>query len=238
MRPTPWSLSLAGAAALAFVACSSAPSHPGYAPDCISDAGGCAPPTSSGSGSGGFGEGGEEGGACSADPAASQCDQCADTDCCADLETCGNDMTCEMLLECAADCTTSTCVDDCEGQYPSAKSTYQALLACVDGKCPVCTESGVGDPCSSTDNICVAGTSCQGKWCTKPCSKTSDCTGIGPGGEDIQDEPNACVRGSCYPGCTSDTQCAVYAGTFCQVVTDVGNTQVQICSAGPDAGMP
>ena len=62
--------------------------------------------------------------------------------------------------------------------------------------------------------------------------------GIGPGGEDIQDEPNACVRGLCYPGCTSDTQCAVYAGTFCQVVTDVGNTQVQICSAGPDAGMP
>ena len=160
--------------------------------------------------------------------------------CCVDLETCEQSTPCENLLGCVAHCGSHTCVSACEQTYVSVAFIYSKLTACMSLHCPVCAESGVGDPCNAASDACVTATSCSGLWCTRACTKQADCAGIGPGGGNFTGQPGACRRAgsgySCYPGCSGDPDCTDFPGTYCIVTTDLTGATVQVCATSPDAG--
>src|SRR5277367_5717686 len=157
---------------IVIAACSSA-SKPGALGDCTGDA--CAYGGSGGSG-GGDDAGSDDGGACSVSSSLSQCDQCAGTDCCADLDSCGSSTACENVLSCAAECLTASCQMTCEQQVGGTGATlFEKLVSCLSTKCPVCAELGVGDPCGATTATCNAGLTCEGLWCSKLCTASSQC---------------------------------------------------------------
>jgi hypothetical protein len=174
--------------------------------------------------------------------AQSQCDQCEGDSCCADLQACGASTACLNLIACFDGCGTGACQQACEQQASGPASTlFKALLQCIAGKCPVCSELGVGDPCSAAGVTCNAGLSCGGLWCTRSCAKGSDCTGLGAGGGNFTGNASACRRVSagdfCFPGCSGDADCADFPGTYCVQTTDVDGSAVSVCAAGPDGGL-
>jgi len=196
-----------------------------------------------GSGSGGGDDAGEDaGGGCSVSAAESQCNQCAGTDCCASLETCAQSTSCQNLLSCVGSCATQSCQAACEQQFNGAASTtYQALLRCITSKCAVCGELGVGDPCSVSGATCNAGLTCGGLWCTRSCTKASDCTGLGANGGNFTGNAGACRHVTsgdfCFPGCAGDNDCADFPGTYCVQTTAIDGSSVSVCAAGPDGGL-
>jgi hypothetical protein len=71
---------------------------------------------------------------------------------------------------------------------------------------------GIGDPCATA--TCGSGLTCTGKWCTDACTSSSQC------GTNSLGKNNACelsTTGSrfCFPGCTTQTDCAGFAETQC-----------------------
>jgi hypothetical protein len=226
---------------LAFIACSST-TLPAELGNCIP---GDEIPCSVGGGGGGGSSGGDSGaegggGSCSADPGASQCNQCGATRCCSTYDACASATACQELATCVYNCPTTGCITSCKQQFPTAVVAYQALESCVSLQCPVCNESGVGDPCYG--DRCVAGLSCGGLglWCTKSCLHASDCAGIGPNGGNVAaGEANVCVPTSngnqCAPGCTTNVECIDFPGTYCHSTLSTDGATVQVCAAFPDA---
>jgi hypothetical protein len=226
-------------------ACSSA-SKPAALGDCTGD-GGCAYGGSGGGGSGGSGggddAGGDDGGACTVSSTQSQCNQCQGTTCCSQLDTCGASTPCQNVIECVDACSTASCQAGCPQQFPGEGATlYQSLLQCVTNRCTVCAQLGVGDPCWDTTTACNAGFTCGGQWCTKTCSASSQCTGLGANGGNYTGNPNVCRHISagdyCFPGCASDADCSGFpTGTYCVQTTAIDGTSVAVCAAGPDGGL-
>jgi hypothetical protein len=76
----------------------------------------------------------------------------------------------------------------------------------------------VGDPCA-TNADCPHGSTCQGLWCTQPCTASAAC------GANSAKQPNLCVPNangvgkSCVPGCQITSDCDAYAGTTCMVTS-------------------
>lgn len=230
---------------LVLVAACSSSSMPPALGDCTGD-GGCGRSSSGGStgSSSGGGAGGDDasGGACSVTSSLSQCNQCVGNDCCADLQTCQSSTTCENLLACLDACTTQACQTTCLQKYNGqATTTYQALVACYSQRCPVCNELGTGDPCGASNVACNAGLTCGGLWCTRSCTKASDCTGLGANGGNFTGNPGACrhltTGDFCFPGCTGDGDCTDFPGTYCILTTALDGSTVSVCAAGPDAGL-
>jgi hypothetical protein len=197
--------------------------------------------TGSGSGSASSDAGDDAAGACGVSSAQSQCDQCAGNECCSDLETCGNNLTCENLLSCWQYCATASCQTSCKQQYPTAVSTFDALLSCLSDRCTVCSELGVGDPCSTSGTACNAGLTCGGLFCTRICLQASDCTGLGANGGNILGNASVCKHitsgNYCFPGCASDSDCSDFPGTYCVQTTAINGAAVSICENGPDGGL-
>ncbi len=99
----------------------------------------------------------------------------------------------------------------------------------------------MGDPCSDGYPPCESTLSCNGSWCTTPCTPTSDCAGIGPGGDNVGGTPNVCVftagaGDTCVPTCATDNDCVVFSGTYCKSTTALDGSTVQTCSPLPDGG--
>jgi hypothetical protein len=121
--------------------------------------------------------------------------------------------------------------------YPTGVQAYQVLESCLQSRCPICGESGVGDPCTATS--CVTGLSCQGLWCWKSCTKDADCAGIGPNGGNILGHGNVCVATpsgpQCVPGCNLDADCTYFSGTYCHSTTSWTGEDVQVCAPVADA---
>lgn len=219
---------------IAAVACSSQ-SRPSELGECTPS-----PGTTCTSGSGSSG-GSSDGGvtACEAD-GGDECDQCGAQNCCSQYVTCEGDTTCANLLSCEDSCTTLACLNSCTNQYPTAVSELQLITSCLNSRCPVCAQSGVGDPCGNGYSACQVGLSCNGEWCTKACSQSSDCTGLGAGGANTVGYPNVCVVTStsalCTPECTSTSAgCEYFVGSYCGSATAIGNTTVSVCLPPPDA---
>jgi hypothetical protein len=149
-----------------------------------------------------------------------------------------------MLWECVIACGGgTTCVNQCEQSFPTAQSTYQLLSTCAQTPGSPCTESGTGDPCGSFGYPCAINLTCNGQWCTRTCSQDSDCTGIGPGGNNNVGlgQPNRCVRltggaTTCEPGCMGVQDCSVaFPGTTCVTATDASGSPTFVCGALGDA---
>ena len=240
MKPRALAILLPAAAAVA-IACSSG-SHPGALGSCTGfDGGGCAPGGSGGSGSGGDG-GSAEAASCVAAAGARQCDQCAASLCCTQYAACVQGPACTSVLTCVAESCgdSANCVNACKNEYPAGAPAYGTLALCLQRSCPICAQSGVGDPCG-VGQSCVPGLMCTGAWCTKFCAGTPDCVGIGPGGGNAYGQLSECMRAGggneCVPGCAGGGfECAVFRGTSCQVMTSVEGTLVSVCAPVPDAG--
>jgi hypothetical protein len=72
---------------------------------------------------------------------------------------------------------------------------------------------------------------------------TSECTGIGPGGDNGLGHANGCVfvtgqGDECAPGCGGDADCASFPGTYCASVktADPSPLSVAVCVPMPEAG--
>jgi hypothetical protein len=240
MRRSSWLWIVLGGVAV--IACSSSSAPPALG-DCTGNGdGGCSMASSGGSSSSGGSGGDDGGGACGVSATQSQCDQCAGSDCCSALDDCGNSTPCNNILDCFDACTTASCQAGCPGDYPQGASLFDSLQSCLRLKCPVCAQLGTGDPCANASVQCNAGLSCGGLWCTKPCTLSSQCTGLGANSGNFSGQANACRHVSsgtwCFPGCASDSDCTSYfAGTYCLQTTDISGNTVSVCAAGPDGGL-
>jgi hypothetical protein len=237
-----WATAFAAFAGVAG-ACTSTVSHPPDLGDCTGTEVSCPAPVVAGGGGGGSGaDSGAAGGACSVSPLDSQCTQCANGSCCSAYLACADDVDCQNLSSCEENCGgASACISACEGQSPKGIDTLTTLSDCVTVKCPVCTQSGVGDPCDGAASVCNAGLSCPGLWCTKACARSSDCVGLGADGGNALNLPNACIESAasgetCTPGCAVDADCVDFPGTFCFATTSVDGLSVHVCAPSPDAG--
>lgn len=225
---------------LAIVACSSDDSRPGTNGDCVVVDGSICTTTVIGGSSSGS-EGGTDGGSCTVSAGDSQCGVCANAHCCAQLEECNANTACTNLLSCEDTCGgASSCITSCEQQFPTGGSTLQLLTSCLTTDCPICDESGVGDPCSVGYPSCETGFTCTGLWCTKACVSSTDCAGIGAGGTNTLGYGNACITGphgnTCAPGCGGSAgACADFPGTYCFMTTDDQGNVVSVCATLPDA---
>jgi hypothetical protein len=236
---------VAGVAALAFACacCASTDARPPLEPDCQPNDAGCTTQTAGGGGSGG-GDGATAV-SCSgtALSGSSQCFQCAGLRCCSEFNACLNpsdvsDTSCKNLFECEQAFGTSAV---CTSEFGAGQATFNALEECLVAQCTVCSESGIGDPCSGTSLGCAPGLTCFQGWCTTDCTSSGTCAGLGPGGTNALGLPNVCttIAGTgdiCVPGCSTSTDCADFADTFCFATTAVGGAQVQVCSRTADAG--
>lgn len=239
-----------GFLSILWIASCTSPEAPPALGGCVpTDASRCSSP-SGGSSSLGGGSSTDDGGAgttpagCPVSPGESLCLQCAEARCCVDLNACESSALCRNLFNCetAASCATSAdCVAQCEAQYQGSTDLLNNLTTCLGVDCTVCTEEGIGDPCSA-QAPCIVGLSCNGLWCTKACAHSSDCAGIGPSGENQGDDPNVCMQvGSgdeCVPTCITNSDCFAYPGTYCRTATSVDLVSVQVCTSVPEAGSP
>lgn len=226
--------------AIVAAACSPSAKHPPLEGDCFpTSEAGCSITVSAG-GENGTREGGIAG-ACQVTSSQSQCDQCVYGSCCDDILSCFSTTTCTNLYNCSQGCDgASSCIGLCETQYPSASIQLEIIESCVANQCPVCGELGIGDSCSNGAS-CVSGLTCRNSSCTKACSGTPDCVGLGMnGGNSVTGLANACVPTFagvfCEPGCVTDSDCATFTGTFCESTTALDGTTVSICTLLPDGG--
>ncbi len=87
--------------------------------------------------------------------------------------------------------------------------------------------AALGDPCTLSAQ-CKAGT-CNGEWCTAACTSDTSC-GVNSTGQPGRCVENADMQDKCFPGCSSTTDCAAYAGTTCQTGVDVAGGTVSDCA--------
>ena len=232
-------IALATAACLAWLAlfpstaCTSDDGHPPQLGDC---------PDAScqvavvGGGTGGAMDSGAA--TCSVNAGNSQCGLCEVKQCCSVLESCVNDPSCKGLLDCENACVgAANCNSSCLAKYPQGQGGLNTVTACALAKCPVCSQLGVGDPCST--GTCNPGLSCEDDlWCTEPCLHSSDCVGLGPGGGNTLGLPNECLpTGTCYAGCTTNNDCLGIPGTFCNTVMSIEQIPVTVCQPMQDAAV-
>lgn len=223
------------------VSCSSSSLPPGL--------GGCTPPPDGGpcsptTGSGSSGGDTSDSGVCSAYATGTACDACAGASCCLELQTCLDTLACANLDSCETGCETTACLTACQNKYPTGVADLTSLFDCLTVRCLVCAQSGIGDPCRPPYPACETGLTCNGDWCTKACVHSSDCTGIGAGGNNGLGEPNSCMITStgylCAPGCSvSSLDCEDFPGTYCVSTTSADNPPltVSVCSSLPDASV-
>jgi hypothetical protein len=103
--------------------------------------------------------------------------------------------------------------------------------------------AGIGDPCATA--TCRSGLTCTGKWCTEACTSSPQC------GANSLDKSNGCVLSTtgsrfCFPGCTTQTDCAGFADTQCFLsdglcanahgVGDVCSANGNECAPGLECG--
>jgi hypothetical protein len=226
---------------MVFAACAQTPSNPPDLGPCESDGAICGAGVVSG-GTGAAEDSGASSSSCPINGGDAQCTQCAESSCCGPFNACTASTDCQNLLRCEQSCAGAAgCVSDCEGQAPNGVALLDDLTSCLDAKCSVCTESGIGDPCVAQGNACNPSLSCSGLWCTKACLRSTDCAGLGAGSGNALGLANSCVATAtagreCVPGCQTDSDCGLFPGSFCFATTSSEGVSVQVCAPPPDAG--
>jgi len=157
---------------------------------------------------------------------------CNGTSC---TESCTTSATCGSSSAGTANvCVQSVCFPGCTTTANCAAYNGTSCQQIVAGSGMVCaptTTSGggmIGDPCA-TNADCSVGT-CNGTWCGESCAPATGC------GSNSLGTPNYCVEDSnkadiCFPGCTTDDDCAFFTGTLtCQ--TQTGGMSICAVPAG------
>ncbi len=238
-RCHPWpSIGYVATCLLLAAACSASDTHPPELGACDSNC--SVAPVGAGGTSGGAGDAAVAAN-CSTTTNDSQCLQCLGSNCCTMLNACLGNPDCQNLLSCENACTDSACLSMCKADFPNGVLILDNLTPCETSRCPVCSQSGTGDPCVPGETTCNVGLSCVGLWCSKTCLHASDCVGLGASGGDSRGQTNSCVHSSssgdiCFPGCTTDADCEPFPGTFCLSFTSVDALPATICASSRDAG--
>jgi hypothetical protein len=157
--------------------------------------------------------------------------------------------TCAMSTECCQTGDTAptgaTCLSDdhlCHAKCTSGSQCKSGCCAALTGQtygacaatsfCPAL--KGVGDPCAANTE-CATGL-CSG-WCRGACDATNDlCLSTSSSAFNSQGNVNWCVLlttggYSCFPGCISSSDCAVYGtGLTCKPAMIVDGTTDYVCS--------
>jgi len=136
------------------------------------------------------------------------------------------------------------CADGCTANSGCQSGCCAALAsgASACGPASACSTSGqgIGDGCTSNSQ-CKSGncSSTTAGWCTKSCAYSiPDCNGDYPQSTFMWNKyghPNWCLTNaagmnSCFPGCTSSTNCTPYPGTTCKPATTTAGTDVSACA--------
>jgi hypothetical protein len=195
-----------------------------------------------------------------AGPDASSCAgvECGGT-CCQPGETCENGMcqgcvaagsgqTCTATTECCQSGTTqplgATCIsndDLCHANCATGTDCTSGCCAAVQGQSyGVCAAAsaclaGTGSACSTSASC--ASDYCQG-WCVSSCSASNAVCAGGYGTGGLMNEYgqyNWCLADTsgsdiCFPGCSTNADCAPFPGTTCQATTDVTGYSTYVCS--------
>jgi hypothetical protein len=160
--------------------------------------------------------------------------QCANNGQCCDFA--GDQARCVNFPErgafCSSRCTmNSECQSTCCVELDSGNSACAFPEFCGTGGSGGTggTGGGIGSPCTGSAT-CGSGTNagtCNGRWCTKPCTRSTDCPGN-----------TWCIRNNagtntCFVGCTTTTNCAAISGTTCQSATTIDSLPMSVCSLPP-----
>lgn len=156
--------------------------------------------------------------------------------CTTNVECCGNaagTATCvnyggALGTRCGATCTSgATCSSGCCTPLTTGGGACAPATYCV---------GGTGDACTSTTQ-CPAADYCATTlgYCSRTCSSSGDCNGIGSGGVNTTNgEYNFCIRttgaSDCRAGCATNADCTAYPGTYCRTVTGASGASLTVCS--------
>ncbi len=164
------------------------------------------------------------------------CGTCFATSCATPCGSCADDADCDAAMVCLASCTTETCDSACIDSLPQGSlALLNATIGsqgCLGTECEsecVSATAKVGDPCSS-DAQCISG-SCNSRWCEPAagCSENTQC-GIDTEGELVWCVEETGGSNGCFPGCSTNADCALYSGTSCKLATATNGASAYICS--------
>ncbi len=168
------------------------------------------------------------------------CERCFATMCASQCSTCAGDSACNAALVCMANCgADTTCSDACvSGLSTSTTSLLASILGesgCVAEECRSACGGGLGDPCNTNADCAYGACSGAGGWCTTTCTENVQCASTSASIFDRDGQYVWCVYStsdtySCFPGCTSNADCAAYPGSTCRAATAINGASTAICS--------
>ena len=177
------------------------------------------------------------------------CEACFQANCTQSCDACSGDPACKTAVDCMIKCNgDSACESACTTNLSSASNgRLMALLGnegCIAKSCNVAcgvgsSAAGIGDPCSS-DSECASGLCANGGsgpgWCSRTCSKNTDCASSSSSITDSHGELVWCLETTggqyaCFPGCSSSSQCSSWYGAgSCVTGTAVNGATASVCS--------
>jgi hypothetical protein len=133
-----------------------------------------------------------------------------------------NDLTCYQVYECVAECTDSTCEEDCIAKtWPAAKAKYDTMLECYDNyECTEASPDCINENCKFQTDACKTHLTCgngnidQYEVCEK--AETIDCGEIKENGEAIYEAGTA--NAFCNPNCTEWSGMLCYKFCSCSAI--------------------
>jgi hypothetical protein len=143
----------------------------------------------------------------------------------------------------------AVCISDdnsCHAKCTSGVECKSGCCAPVKGESyGVCAAASYCTTLASTGAHCTSGAQCASGdcaggngWCTTSCSPTNSVCAGGYGADrlyNVYGHFNWCLRNgsgsdTCFPGCNTSSDCAVFPGTTCRSFYDVNNHLVNVCS--------
>lgn len=102
-----------------------------------------------------------------------------------------------------------------------------------------CFYGGVGDACTDDSTCPVGGCASLAHWCdhSADCTSNTSCIGTGAGGRNhTNGYSNYCVTitgggHECFPGCSTDADCAAYSFGVCKAVTTISGVTQYVCTS-------
>jgi|HubBroStandDraft_1064217.scaffolds.fasta_scaffold20991_3 hypothetical protein len=87
---------------------------------------------------------------CNVSATATACDACEFNNCCDQFTTCQENSACASIGQCVQACSSQSCIDDCESQYPGGASDFSTFSNCLIAFCSSCASSPGGSSGSSS----------------------------------------------------------------------------------------
>jgi hypothetical protein len=176
---------------------------------------------------------------CSISFSSSTCEACFAASCQSSCDGCSGDPACLAAVSCLSNCgTDQTCQNACINALSSASaSRLNAVFTCA-ASCSSCLPpGGVGDSCTSNAS-CTSGNCTGAGWCTEVCSASNSVCAGGHGSGGLYNQYsqlNWCIMNqagydTCFPGCSTNADCAHFPGTTCKTFVDVNGGSDSVCS--------